>query len=278
MFTSIGNQVWAFDCEWIPDARAGRILHKLPPAAPDEEVLKAMWLAGGATEENPTPFLKYILCRVVSIAVLIRKQTENGTTLKLFYLPDDPDNPAAREEKQIVGRFLSGVGKQKPQLVGYNSRGSDWRILLQRAVTLGVSAKELCQRPLKPWDGYDYFSHASEAHIDLQECLAPSGFRNTPSLNELCSLSGIPGKFETHGEEVFTLWQNGQYRSIVEYNCFDAISTYLLWLRTAHFAGLFDDNQYDDEQALLRDYLMELCEDPKTAFVERYLDEWGNLE
>ena len=39
MFTTIGNQVWAFDCEWIPDARAGRILHKLPPAAPDEEVL-----------------------------------------------------------------------------------------------------------------------------------------------------------------------------------------------------------------------------------------------
>lgn len=277
MFTTIGKQVWAFDCEWIPDPNAGRLLYQLPPQTPDEEVLKAMWLAGGATEENPTPFLKYILCRIVSIAVLIRKETENGPKLTLFYLPNNPDDADSREESTIVGRFLAGVGKHRPQLVGYNSRNSDWRILLQRAITLGISSRELCQRPNKPWEGYDYFSHASEAHIDLQDCLAGNAFRNTPSLHELCTLSHIPGKFETHGEEVYALWRDGKYREIVEYNCFDAISTYLLWLRTAHFAGLFNDQQYEEEQCNLRDYLMELCEQKQTAFIDRYLDVWGEI-
>jgi hypothetical protein len=36
----------------------------------EAEVFEAMWKAGGATEEEPMPYLKTILCRVVSIAAV----------------------------------------------------------------------------------------------------------------------------------------------------------------------------------------------------------------
>ena len=46
------RQIWAFDCEWVPDLTAGRRLYHLGADVPDEEVLRVMWEQGGATDEN----------------------------------------------------------------------------------------------------------------------------------------------------------------------------------------------------------------------------------
>ena len=73
------------------------------------------------------------------------------------------------------------------------------------------------------------------------------------------------------------MWQQGRYREIVEYNCYDAITTYLLWLRLAWISGRFTTEEYEEEQGLLRDYLMGLCEQPETAFLEAYINEWDRL-
>ena len=73
------------------------------------------------------------------------------------------------------------------------------------------------------------------------------------------------------------LWQQGRYREIVQYNCYDAITTYLLWLRLAWVSGRFQTDQYEAEQTLVREYLMGLCDEPATAFLEPYLMEWDRL-
>jgi len=66
MFKTIKSRVWAFDAEWIPDPHAGRLLYDLSDDLPDADVLKHMWKEGGATEEDPTPYLKTVVCRIVS--------------------------------------------------------------------------------------------------------------------------------------------------------------------------------------------------------------------
>lgn len=66
MIRSVQDHLWAFDCEWVPDPRAGRLVYGLPADLPDRDVLAAMWKRGGATAEDPRPFLKTVLCRVVS--------------------------------------------------------------------------------------------------------------------------------------------------------------------------------------------------------------------
>ena len=64
MFKTIKSRVWAFDAEWIPDPRAGRLLYDLSDDLPDADVLKHMWKEGGTTEEDPTPYLKTVVCRI----------------------------------------------------------------------------------------------------------------------------------------------------------------------------------------------------------------------
>ena len=68
MFKTIKDDVWAYDAEWVPDANAGRLLYDLPEDTPEAAVIKHMWCQNGASEETPQPFLKLVLCRVVSIA------------------------------------------------------------------------------------------------------------------------------------------------------------------------------------------------------------------
>ncbi|HCZ48897.1 MAG TPA: hypothetical protein DCZ11_07815, partial [Gammaproteobacteria bacterium] len=88
MFKSVFDKVWAFDCEWVPDPAAGRALYGLPADLPDRDVLAHMWQQAGASEQDPMPFLKTIVCRVVSIAAVTRQRRRDGSVqLHLLALP-----------------------------------------------------------------------------------------------------------------------------------------------------------------------------------------------
>lgn len=281
MIRTVPDLVIAFDCEWIPDIQSARLLFREAEGLPDEALLKQLWAANGATEEQPQPFVRLMQSRVVSIAMMMRTKPVGAAApeVRLVTLPKVPEEASAREEKRILSAFVTAVGQKHPQLVGFNSRSSDLRIIAQRVLALGVPAAGFLHRPNKPWEGSDYFARDNECAIDLMELIAGNftGRNGAVSLHEAASLCGIPGKLETHGEQVLDLWQAGRYRDIVNYNCCDAISTYLLWLRLAWISGRFTTDEYREEEALVRDYLMGLLDQPEWAFLERYLEAWDRL-
>ncbi len=262
------HQVWAFDCEWAPDLVAGRRLYHLGADVPDDEVLRVMWEQGGATEENPQPFLKTVLCRIVSIAAVVRVESKDGVKLHLWTLPERPEDVSVTEA-DILSRFLGLFGKRHPTLVGYNSRFADIHILAQRAIVNGLSlpefAKQVCG---KPWD---------MDSVDLMDVVGGMRKGATCSLNEIANLCGIPGKLDTTGDDVAGLFYGGKRREIVEYNAFDALTTYLLWLRIEHFKGSFDAARYDEEQRRVRELLAEKSTEPDGAYLARYLAAWNEL-
>ncbi|UCD53338.1 MAG: 3'-5' exonuclease [Phycisphaerales bacterium] len=277
MFKTVKNRVWAFDAEWIPDPVAGQMLYKLPAAMPNKEIMEAMWKEGGATEEDPTPYLKTVLCRIVSVAAVERYQTGSDVKLHLLSLPRDSQDAAQTDERSVVGIFLSKVGEYKPQLVGFNSAGADLKAMIQRSVVLGLSMPAFCKRPSKPWEGDDYFdSRNSEASVDLKDVVGGWG-KATPSLNEIATLSGIPGKLDVDGEQVASLWLAGNLDKIIAYNEFDALTTYLLWLRIAHFGGHFTTGQYEHEQDLVRAMIATEIRENGKDHLQNYLDEWERL-
>lgn len=287
MFKNVWDQIWFFDCEWVPDPKAGRLLYGLPREMPDAEVIVEMWKRNGSTEEDPRPLIKTNLCRLVSIAAVMRRTVktqpgqqidpENRVKLNLLWLPRDVNNPGNTAEASIVGSFLQAIGKHKPQLVGFNSRSADLKILFQRALVNGVVAKDFCKRPEKPWEGIDYFAKDNDCHIDLLDAIGGFSSRNTPSLNEIAVVSGIPGKIGTCAEDVAGLWLDGKWREIVQYNCFDAITTYLVWLRMAHLGGFVSDEEYEIEQDILNDMLLSEAEKEEMSFLTTYIDEWERL-
>ena len=275
MFKSVFDKVWAFDCEWVPDPAAGRALYKLPADLPDREVMEHMWQQAGASDEDPMPFLKTIVCRVVSIAAVTRQRRRDGSVqLHLLSLPKEASDAVQAAESHVIGTFLDAIGEHKPQLVGFNSIAADLKILLQRAVVNGLSAADFCHRPDKPWEGIDYFARG-DAHVDIKEILGGWG-KTTPSLHELATLSGIPGKLDVDGNAVASLWLDGHLDRIVAYNECDALTTYLVWLRLAHLGGHFDDGAYSVEQQRVRS-LVEGLIASGSAHLAAYLAEWNRL-
>jgi predicted PolB exonuclease-like 3'-5' exonuclease len=277
MFKTVHNRVWAFDLEWVPDPLAGRLVHGLGEELTEpEEIMRAMWERGGATEEDPTPFLKTVLCRVVSVAAVERRTGPDGTvSIALVSLPHEPSDPMQTDEASVIGPFLDALGAKRPQLVGFNSLFSDLRILIQRGVLLGLSAPGFCQRPDKPWEGIDYFARGSEFNIDLKEILGGYGLVN-PSLHEIAVQCGIPGKMDVDGNAVARLWLDGELDRIVRYNEYDALTTYLVWLRVAHFAGHLGDAAYAEEQQRVVDLVLSESEHDR-PHLKSYLDEWQRL-
>jgi len=273
---AVKERVWAFDIEWVPDPVAGRLLHGLPEAS-DREAMEALWQAGGASEADPTPYLKTVLCRIVSIAAVERRARPGGdVSLNLMSLPRDVASPHARREANVIGTFLEALGEHCPQLVGFNSLDADVKILIQRGVVLGVEAAGFCSRPDKPWEGVDYFARGSDFNIDLKDILGGWG-KSVPSLHEIATLSGIPGKLDVDGNQVAHLWLEGRLDEIVRYNEYDALTTYLVWLRLAHFAGHFSAEAYATEQTRLRELLEVRAQKPEGAHLSRYLAEWERL-
>jgi len=56
----------------------------------------------------------------------------------------------------------------------------------------------------------------------------------------------------------------------------DALTTYLVWLRLAHFTGHFNDAGYAEEQARVRALVAREIAGGK-RHLERYLAEWDRL-
>ena len=276
MFKSVQRIVWAFDIEWVPDPDAARLLvDDLDAGATDLQLMEALWERGGGDDENPRPYLKTVLCRIVSIAAIERRMKDDGSVaLSLVSLPHDLSDPEQTNEADIVSRFLEAAGERKPQLVGFNSINADLTILVQRAIVHGIQAADFAKRPDKPWEGVDYFQRGSEFNIDLMHIVGPARGWGGPSLHEITKLSGIPGKFEIGGSQVADHWLADDLKSIVDYNECDAVSTYLLWLRVAHFGGFFDEAAYDEEQTRVRTLLQTLGEQSGKKHLKRYLKRW----
>lgn len=276
MIKKVPPRVWAFDCEWVPDPLAGQLLYDLPDSTPPADVMRRMWDEGGADEADPTPYLKTCVCRVVSIAAVERREKGGDVSLSLHALPRDVEDEAETSEASVIGRFLQGIGDRKPQIVGYNSLNADLKILIQRGVILGVRAAGFCNRPDKPWEGIDYFVRNGEGHVDLKDVWSGFG-KGTPSLHEMAIQSGIPGKLDIDGDAVAALWLEGNLRRIVQYNETDALTTYLVWLRLAHFAGHFTSEQYVEEQARVRTLIETEMSTPGREHLEAYLAAWDRL-
>ncbi len=90
-------------------------------------------------------------------------------------------------------------------------------------------------------------------------------------------LSGIPGKMGTNGEDVPNMFLDGKLKEIVSYNEYDALTTYLLWLRTAFFSGRFNEKQYKDEQEILREHLEKWSKKEEGEHLGEYIKEWDRL-
>lgn len=268
-----------FDLEWVPDAAGARRLFDLPDETTEIEAMQRLWAHCPQYNEetNPRPFLKYMFSRVVSIAFLSRRRVYRDGELRVeFRLNSFPELPFTGEdvdEAELIEKFLTSVGKYRPQLVGFNSQESDLQVLIQRGMINEIAAPEFNCRPNKPWEGDDYFdAKNSEGHLDLLKRF--SGGAMQPRLDEFAKLCGYPGKIDVKGDQVTDLWLEQNFTKIIEYNQIDTLNTYLIWLRLVHFCGKVSGEEYFEETEQFRGFLESEAQKSEKAFLTAFLDKW----
>ncbi|HQF72068.1 MAG TPA: hypothetical protein PLH39_12415, partial [Promineifilum sp.] len=83
-------------------------------------------------------------------------------------------------------------------------------------------------------------------------------------------------KIGTTGHDVHALWRAGDIRRIVEYNQFDALTTYLVWLRMALFAGLMSPETHACEEEYVRELLARRVA-AGDGYLQAFADKWAAL-
>ena len=212
-----------FDCETVPDADLVRSYLKFEGS--DKEVtLKAFELQKSKTDNTflPLPFHKIIsICAVIA--------DDCGMYEKVSCIDGD-------SEKDLIENFLNFINKKNPKLVTFSGRSFDIPLLLLRAMKYSLCVPayfETDNRILNKtkWDNYRY-RFSDRFHVDLMDHISEFGAVRGLSLDLLCSMMGIPGKFDISGDKIFELYyQKDKIDKIKEYCQSDVLNTYWLYLK-----------------------------------------------
>ena len=256
MLKSIFSKTIFFDLETVPDIDMMRRVYEMQSDVfSDEEVLTQAYKRHGASPENPTPFLKPMFHKIIVAGAIFRnvKLIKGKTVVELQFLTQPGTAAEENTEGAMIERLLAFIGRNKAQIVGWNSDSFDWPVIMQRALVNGCVVPDICNRPNKPWEGNDYFAKFSDARLDLMVTLAGEGnYQARLKLSDTAIALGMPGKEGMDGSKVYDAWKAGNLAEIVRYCNQDCAMTYRIWLRIALMAGLLSHEQVETEQGQLR--------------------------
>jgi len=264
------RDIFVFDIETVVDAGAARELLDLKDTndAEARDALGDYFLekTGGKNNFPRQPFHQVV---AISYAQLVREPGEEGSEMVIRRLASG--GHVKSNERELLEGFFGLIEKRAPQLVSYNGRGFDIPVLKYRAMAHGISCPRWFSEGDK-WVNYDA-RFASKYHVDLMEVLSDYGASARCSLNEVAAVMGIPGKLDTAGGDVRTLYESGNTEAIRDYCETDVLTTMLIFLHWQHFNGGLSNGAFARTLLGVRNYLES---EPKQHF-KTYLQVWNDL-
>lgn len=240
-----------FDCESVPDVELLRDVYEY--SGSDMEVcILAFEEQAKNTQSN---FLPLPFHRIITISALICD--DYGNFIRIGNYAKDSKN-----ESEILSEFIKYLNDKNPKLVSFNGRNFDLPLIMLRAMKYNLSAEAYfeSENPMfnkNKWDNYRA-RYSENFHIDLLDVLSSFGLARGMKLDIVCKMLGIPGKFDTSGDDVFRLFYEGEYKKIDEYCQSDVLNTYWLYLKYQLLGGKITLNEYN---SLLNVFLDKLPKD-----------------
>jgi predicted PolB exonuclease-like 3'-5' exonuclease len=201
-----------------------------------------------AKEATNQAFVRQHLQKIIAISIVLRL----NDSVNVWSL-----GSLQAHEPELVQRFFSGIEKYRPTLVSWNGCGFDLPVLHYRALVHGIQAPTY-------WDSGEidssfkynnYLNRYHTRHIDLMDTLAAFQQKAFARLDEIAMLLHLPGKMGMTGGEVFGQYQKGNLKGIRDYCEIDVLNTYLIFLRFQYIKGVFTQEDYEREVALVRTFL-----------------------
>jgi predicted PolB exonuclease-like 3'-5' exonuclease len=226
-----------FDCETIPDVNL--VKSEFGIDGSDIEVSQKAFEIQLQSSSNNSSFLPIPFHKVVSICAVITD--DFGRFEKVSCIEGD-------SERDLIGNFLNFINSKNPKLVSFNGRSFDMPMLLTRAMKYSLSVPayfEVDNKMLNKtkWDNYRY-RFSDRFHVDLMDHISEFGAVRGLKLDLLCSMMGIPGKFDVSGDQVVDLFYKKEHIKIAHYCQSDVLNTYWLYLKYEILKGNITKEDY----------------------------------
>ena len=230
--------ICVFDCETIPDIELIRKSYDVQELSDYDAIVKAQQ---EYSESHNTTFLPLPYHRLVALSAVIADDFGN------FVKVGDFGNESDKEE-EILKHFFSFIEEKNPKLVSFNGRGFDMPMLLIRAMKYNLSIPAYFdqnnpQLNKSKWENYRQ-RYAEHFHTDLLDSLGSFGAVRNLKLDTICTMAGIPGKYDVSGDQVFELFYKGELDKIREYCQSDVLNTYWLYLKYELLKGTLTLEDY----------------------------------
>ncbi|HDZ4939685.1 TPA: 3'-5' exonuclease [Campylobacter jejuni] len=231
--------ICVFDCESVPDVEL--IRKTLDFKGSDLEVsLKALqW----QKEQSGSEFLPLPYHKIISICAVLSNNF--GKFIKVNKID-------GQDEKEMIFNFFNFIENYEPKLVSFNGKNFDMPVLVLRALKYNIKAATYLDTQSDKWNNYKTrFSELK--HCDLLESLGANG--RGVKLDMICSMAGLPGKYDVHGDEVMKLFYQNEFEKIHEYCESDVLNTYMLFLKYELIKGNVSEEDYIYFLSYMRDFL-----------------------
>ncbi len=237
-------------------------------SVPDIELLKNVYNYEGdsinickqafATQKeiSGSEFLPLCFHKIISIASVLADDFGNFIKVGHFARNANIDN----REQVLLEEFSAFLNKQNPRLVSFNGRGYDMPLIGVRSLKYNINLHgyyevDNNQIGKNKWENYRQ-RYSERFHLDLYDTLGNYGAIRSLSLDALCKMSGIMGKYDVDGSQVYEIIFKENDLEKVDYYCqSDVLNTYWLFLKFELTKGMLQLSDYVANLVKMRDSL-----------------------
>lgn len=233
--------ICVFDIESVPDVALLKEIYGY-----EGDNLEVCQKAFSAQKElTGSEFLPLSFHKIISIASVAAD--EFGNFIKVGHFAKD--TPLENREEILLSEFSAFINKYTPRLISFNGRGFDMPLIGVRALKYHTNLQgyyEVENQNLgkNKWENYRQ-RYSERFHLDLLEALGNYGAARALNLDSLCKMSGIVGKFEVSGSQVYELIYKDNDLAKVDFYCqSDVLNTYWLYLKYELTRAMITTNDY----------------------------------
>lgn len=240
------SHICIFDTETVPDVETLRAVYGY--SGDDAEVMSQAFEVQKA--RTGSEFLPINFHKVVAISAVMADE---------FGRFERVNSIKAASEGELIHKFISFINSQNPRLVSFNGRGFDMPMLMVRAMKYNLSCPAYFDTS---GDGKDKWTNYRSRydgvfHLDLCDHMGDFGATRGMGLDAICKSVNIPGKYDTHGDDVFRLYLENELEKIEEYCESDTLNTYWLFLKYELLRGNITAIDYTNHLLAMSEWLDE---------------------
>ncbi|MDX2330650.1 polysaccharide biosynthesis protein [Campylobacter hepaticus] len=233
------DYICVFDCESVPDADLIRKTLNFQGSDLEVSLQALKW----QKEQSGNEFLPLPYHKIISICAVLSDSF--GKFIKVNKIEGN-------SEKEMIASFFNFIEKYEPKLVSFNGKNFDMPVLVLRALKYNIKAATYLDTQSDKWNNYKTrFSELK--HCDLYESLGVNG--RGIKLDLICSMAGLPGKYDIHGDAVMELFYQDKLEKIHEYCESDVLNTYMLFLKYELIKSNVNQEDYIYFLTCMCDYL-----------------------